>query len=420
MHSLILVGGQWGDEGKGKIIDYLSEKADIIVRYSGGNNAGHTVCVGNDVFKFHLIPSGIIHKGKLNIIGNGTVIDPGVLVNEISQLEKRGYAVSGSLIISSTAHVIRERHKEEDAGHHSKTIGTTGRGIGPCYRDKISRQGLRMHEFITGQSAEAEKLRPFVQDTAVLINEALDAGKKVLFEGAQGTLLDVDHGTYPFVTSSNPTAGGALTGSGVGPGKIKEVAGVFKAYVTRVGGGTFPTELGTEESLHNEKSLADLKKEGIFEKVCQETIIKIDDYNRGRLLRIQGNEYGTTTGRPRRTGWFDAAAARYAAMINGLNSLIIMKLDVLQNIPKIKICSSYQLSGRKISNFPVTQISNAVPVYEEVEGWDEDISGCRSLSELPKAARKYLSRIEELAGVPISIVSVGPRRDQTIVIRDLI
>ncbi len=420
MHSLILVGGQWGDEGKGKIIDYLSEKADIIVRYSGGNNAGHTVCVGNDVFKFHLIPSGIIHKGKLNIIGNGTVIDPGVLVNEISQLEKRGYAVSGSLIISSTAHVIRERHKEEDAGHHSKTIGTTGRGIGPCYRDKISRQGLRMHEFITGQSAEAEKLRPFVQDTAVLINEALDAGKKVLFEGAQGTLLDVDHGTYPFVTSSNPTAGGALTGSGVGPGKIKEVAGVFKAYVTRVGGGTFPTELGTEESLHNEKSLADLKKEGIFEKVCQETIIKIDDYNRGRLLRIQGNEYGTTTDRPRRTGWFDAAAARYAAMINGLNSLIIMKLDVLQNIPKIKICSSYQLSGRKISNFPVTQISNAVPVYEEVEGWDEDISGCRSLSELPKAARKYLSRIEELAGVPISIVSVGPRRDQTIVIRDLI
>ena len=304
MHSLILVGGQWGDEGKGKIIDYLSEKADIIVRYSGGNNAGHTVCVGNDVFKFHLIPSGIIHKGKLNIIGNGTVIDPGVLVNEISQLEKRGYAVSGSLIISSTAHVIRERHKEEDAGHHSKTIGTTGRGIGPCYRDKISRQGLRMHEFITGQSAEAEKLRPFVQDTAVLINEALDAGKKVLFEGAQGTLLDVDHGTYPFVTSSNPTAGGALTGSGVGPGKIKEVAGVFKAYVTRVGGGTFPTELGTEESLHNEKSLADLKKEGIFEKVCQETIIKIDDYNRGRLLRIQGNEYGTTTDRTRRTGWF--------------------------------------------------------------------------------------------------------------------
>ncbi|MCK5282441.1 MAG: adenylosuccinate synthetase [Nanoarchaeota archaeon] len=428
VNTLIIVGGQWGDEGKGKIVDYLTEKADLIVRYAGGNNAGHTVVVGDQTYKFHLIPSGIIHKDKLNIIGNGTVIDPDVLVKEIEDLEKMGYNIDDTkLMLSSSAHTILQKHKDEDnpeTNANSKKIGTTGRGIGPCYKDKIVRTGLRIGEYTHSGTRAAKKLNPLVRDTYIIINDALKKQKKVLFEGAQATLLDIDHGTYPFVTSSNPTAGGALTGSGVGPTNIDSVIGIFKAYITRVGGGPFATELGTEQETKNEESILDLKKElseEAMSRLKRKNIKRANEgneYSQGRLLRIQGYEYGTTTGRPRRTGWFDVVAARYAVAINGLSSMVMTKLDVLQNLKEINVCVAYEIDGKKVVNFPldIKKLAKARPIYETLPGWDEAISKVKSFNDLPKNARRYVERLEELCESPISIVSVGPKRSQTMVL----
>ena len=428
--TIIIIGGQWGDEGKGKIVDFLTEKADLVVRFAGGNNAGHTVVVGDTTYKFHLIPSGIIHKDKLNLIGNGTVIDPDVLVSEIEGLENMGYTVDSSkLVLSSCAHTILEKHKDEDnpeTNANSKKIGTTGRGIGPCYKDKITRTGIRIGEYVNSGTNAAKKLKPLVKDTYIIINDAINSNKKVLFEGAQGTLLDIDHGTYPFVTSSNPTAGGALTGSGVGPTKINSVIAIMKAYITRVGGGPFATELGTEEQTKDEDSIIDLKKElseEAMNRLKRKAISRAnedDEYAQGRLLRMQGYEYGTTTGRPRRTGWFDVVAARYAVMINGLTSVVITKLDVLQNLKEIKICTRYEIDGEKTINFPLDSklLAKAKPIYEKMPGWDENISNISSFKELPENAKKYVERLEELIGVPICIVSVGPKRSQTMILED--
>jgi len=421
--TIVVVGGQWGDEGKGAIIDYLAEKADAVARFNGGNNAGHTVCVGDEVFKFHLIPSGIVHK-KLNIIGNGTVIDPAVLVKEIEGLEKRGFTINEkNLVVSSNAHVITQAQIEEDKAKGGK-IGTTGRGIGPCYRDKVARIGKKVSDFVKENGKEAKRLKPLVRDTYLIVNDAIEKDKKVLIEGAQGTLLDIDHGTYPFVTSSSPTAGGACTGLGIGPTKINNVIGVFKAYITRVGGGPFPTELGTEEQTKKEESLPELKgklsKEG-FDHLCKKIIHKAnggDEYEQGRLLRLQGGEYGTTTGRARRTGWFDAVAAKYAVMINGLSSIVVTKLDVLTNLNKIKICTRYGIDGKKRDKFPLNleELEKAKPIYLEMNGWDDDLSKVTDFKQLPENAKKYLEKIQEILRVKICIVKVGPKRNQTIVL----
>ena len=419
--TIIVVGGQWGDEGKGKIVDFLAEKADVVIRYAGGNNAGHTVVVGDKKFKFHLIPSGIVHQ-KLNIIGNGTVVDPEVLVSEIESLEKMGFKIDDKLVVSSSAHTILPKHREEDNPKKSlqaKKIGTTGRGIGPCYRDKIARTGMRISEFVESDSEIARKIKPLVRDTCFIINEAIESGKRVLFEGAQGTLLDIDHGTYPFVTSSNPTAGGALTGTGVGPTKIDSVIGVFKAYTTRVGAGPFPTELGSEEQTNAEGRWDDV--EAKYREALEEALKKAnegDEYYQGKYMRLKGMEYGTTTGRPRRTGWFDGVAARYSVMINGMSAIAIMKLDVLGGLKRIKICKAYEVDGEVTENFILNtkKLWEVKPVYEEVPGWEEDIGDARSFDELPENARNYLKKIEETARAKIAIVSVGPRRDQTIVL----
>jgi adenylosuccinate synthase len=428
--TIIIVGAQWGDEGKGKFVDFLTEQADLVVRYAGGNNAGHTVVVGDTTYKFHLIPSGIIHKDKLNVIGNGTVIDPDVLVKEIENLENSGYEINSSkLILSSSAHTILQKHKDEDnpaTNPNSKKIGTTGRGIGPCYKDKINRTGMRIGTYVNTNTSAAKKLKPLVKDTYSIVNEFINHGKKVLFEGAQGTLLDIDHGTYPFVTSSNPIAGGALTGSGVGPTKIDSVIGILKAYITRVGGGPFATELGTESETKNEDSLNDMKKdlsEEAFAMITKKIIKRANEgseYDQGRLLRMQGYEYGTTTGRPRRTGWFDVVAAKYAVMINGLTSAIITKLDVMQNLKELKICTAYEIDGKKTQYFPLdsAKLAKARPIYETMPGWDEDISKAKTFKELPKNAQKYVERLQELIGIPISIVSVGPKRSQSIVLNE--
>ncbi len=427
-NTLIIVGGQWGDEGKGKIVDFLTEKSDVVVRYAGGNNAGHTVVVGNQTYKLHLIPSGIIHSNKLNIIGNGTVIDPEVIVGEIDNLKKMGFNITqNNLVISATAHTILPKHKMEDnpeKNQLSKQIGTTGRGIGPCYRDKIVRVGMRMGDYVNSSDRFAKTLKPYVKETYKIINDSIDSDKKVLFEGAQGTLLDIDHGTYPFVTSSNAIAGGALTGSGVGPTKIANVTGIFKAYVTRVGAGPFPTELGTDEETKKEESFLTVKKE-LGDEACKRLIGKVmqkvkegDEYSIGRLLRMQGFEYGTTTGRARRTGWFDAVAANYAIAVNGLTSAVITKLDVLQNLKEVKICVAYEIDGKRTTDFPldIKQLAKAKPIYETMPGWTEDISNAKKIDDLPKACRNYLSRLHEIIKIPLSIVSVGPKRDQTIVL----
>ncbi len=423
---IIIVGGQWGDEGKGKIVDFLTEKADVVARYNGGNNAGHTVVVENETFKFHLIPSGIVHKGKLNIIGNGTVIDPNVFVGEIEGLEKRGFAISDkNLVVSANAHVILPEYVEEDKKTGGK-VGTTGRGIGPAYTYKAARVGVRMCDYIKKDAKEAKKIAPLVKNTWIIINDYIDNGNNVLLEGAQGSLLDIDHGTYPYVTSSNPIAGGACTGLGIGPTKISNVIGVFKAYITRVGGGPFVTELGTDEQAKSEDSLDKLKKtlseEGLNH-LHRKVINKAnegDEYSQGRLLRIQGVEYGTTTGRPRRTGWFDAVAARYAIRINGLSSIVITKLDVLTGLDKIKICVAYSYKGKKVNDFPsnINILKDCKPVYEEVPGWDDDLSRISNYDELPDNAKNYLGRTEKLIGVPVSILSIGPKRSQTIVLKE--
>jgi adenylosuccinate synthase len=374
----VIVGLQFGDEGKGKVVDFLAEKADIVARFAGGNNAGHTVVVGDKKYKFHLLPSGVI-SNKLNIIGNGTVIDPNVLLKEIDEMKEKGIKIDPSkLIISKAAHVILDKHIEEDKAKCGN-IGTTGRGIGPCYKDKIIRTGMRMGEYVK----DNEKLRPFVQDTYLVLDKAIKQGKNILIEGAQGAMLDIDHGTYPFVTSSNPTAGGACTGLGIGPKKIDNVIGILKAYTTRVGNGPFVTEL---------------------------------DDDVGKHLAEVGGEVGTTTGRPRRCGWFDAVIGRYSVIINSTTEIVLTKLDVLSGLNKLKICNSYKIDGESVENYPtdLCLLENVNAEYIEIPGWQEDITECRKFDDLPKNAKAYVKKIEELIGCDISYISVGPKRDQII------
>ncbi len=418
---------QWGDEGKAKVLDALAGSCDVIVRYQGGANAGHTVVVGDDRFAFHLVPSGIIRDGKKCVIANGVVLDPELLLGEISELSERGVEIGDNLIISDRAHVVMPYHKlldgiSEDSMGDGK-IGTTTKGIGPCYVDKANRCGIRVVDMFMPDDFRAmvtarverlnqdlqniygvdpvdgdkmadevlgwaDKLRPHVTDTVTYINEALDAGKDLLFEGAQGCMLDVDFGTYPFVTSSNSTSCGVTAGSGVGPTRIDRVVGIAKAYTTRVGEGPFPTEL-TDEL--------------------------------GELLRKQGNEFGTTTGRPRRCGWFDACAIRYSAMVNNLDAIALTKLDVLSGLDKIKMGVGYKMPDGSIADTvpaSLTRFSSVEPVYEEMPGWSEDIEGCRTVAELPEAAQKYVARLQELSGRPIEMISVGKGRDATILCED--
>ncbi|CAB4915015.1 unannotated protein [freshwater metagenome] len=422
MPSIVIVGAQWGDEGKGKVVDLLAENASVVARFQGGNNAGHTIVRGDEVFKFHLIPSGILYPGTTCVIGNGVVVDPTVLTAEIDGLRDRGVDVS-NLRVSANAHLIMPYHLMLDHAHEAKLgkleIGTTKRGIGPCYADKASRLGIRVQDLLDEKILKQKimaamepkrlMLRPFerdpaldlhamteqymlhgnrlerhIADTASLLHRALDDEELVIFEGAQAALLDIDHGTYPFVTSSNPVAGAACVGSGVGPRDITEVWGVAKAYATRVGAGPFPTELDDEL---------------------------------GEDIRQRGGEFGTTTGRPRRTGWLDIIALRYAARINGMTALAITKLDVLGGHDTIRVCTGYQTSdGAELDTFPYHQtvLHHAKPIYTDLPGWHEDITGCRTVDELPENALGYLRFIEEHAGVPISLVGVGPARDQIV------
>lgn len=424
MAGIVLVGAQWGDEGKGKITDLIADDFDYVVRFQGGNNAGHTIVHGGRTIKLHLIPSGIMYPNITPVIGNGCVIDPKVLLEEMDRLEADGLSTR-RLLISSNAHLIMPYHRDLDmASEHrlgSQEIGTTRRGIGPAYMDKSSRMGLRVQDltdehifrkkveaalrekndilvklygmapYTVDQIAQeylvyADRIRPHVEDTSLVINKALDANQWVLFEGAQGTLLDLDHGTYPFVTSSSPVAGGACIGAGVGPRRINRILGIAKAYITRVGSGPFPTELS--DSI-------------------------------GRQLIEIGHEYGTTTGRERRAGWYDAVIVKYAARINGLTDLIITKLDVLSGLETIKVCVAYEYEGRRYHDLPPHQtvFHHARPVYEEMPGWKTDISGCRNLDELPTEAKDYIELIEELADVPVAMIAVGPSREQTIMRR---
>ncbi|NTW04972.1 MAG: adenylosuccinate synthase [Peptococcaceae bacterium] len=426
MATVVLIGAQWGDEGKGKVTDYLARNADLVVRYQGGNNAGHTVVADGREYKLHLIPSGILYSDKQCLIGNGVVLDPQVFLREINGLIEQGISVE-KLKISPRTHVIMPYHLKMDAIDEERRgtnkIGTTGRGIGPAYTDKASRVGIRIAELVDPESlAEVlenvlaeknqlfteyhdstafdykemletyieygQKLAPFVADVSILVNDAIKEGRNILFEGAQGTLLDLDHGTYPYVTSSHPVAAAACLGTGVGPSKIDKVIGIAKAYITRVGEGPFPTELNDEN---------------------------------GEYLRREGFEFGTTTGRPRRCGWFDAVISRYAARINGLDYLAVTKLDVLSGLEKILICNEYQLDGKVITEFPTTikELSRCKPVYQEMPGWKEDITKIRKLEDLPANARKYLEKISELSGVPVAIIGVGPGRDQTLMLKNL-
>ena len=419
MSVTVLVGSQWGDEGKGKIVDILSEKFDIVARYQGGANAGHTVEIGEKQYILHLIPSGILRDGVKCVIGNGVVIDPQALLDEIKILEDNGISVEGRLFISHNAHLIMPYHKLLDSISESgkNKIGTTGRGIGPCYIDKFDRKGIRIVDLLNRDVLEKklrinveeknillkklyddkgfdiddiikeyisfdEAIDSYVTDVPLLLNDAIKEGKNILLEGAQGTLLDVDHGTYPFVTSSNPTSGGASTGSGIPPNKIDNVFGIVKAYTTRVGNGPFPTELRDEV---------------------------------GEKLRKEGAEFGATTGRPRRCGWFDAFLVRYSAMINGIDTVAITKLDVLSIFEKINVCVGYKLNGKLLKSFPsdVDRLSTVIPVYKTVDGWMEDISECKSYDDLPQKTKEYLEFISDQANIKIEIISVGPKRRQT-------
>ncbi|MEK6828238.1 MAG: adenylosuccinate synthase [Nanoarchaeota archaeon] len=400
--NIAVIGMEWGDEGKGKIIDFLAEKADVIARFNGGNNAGHTIEADGKKIVLHLIPSGVMHKNKLNVVGNGLVVDPRVLLQEIKFLERNGIKISPeNLVISENAHVILPHHVEEDK-KAGGAIGTTARGIGPAYADKASRIGLKVYEFVDDDIFKkrfgeeefyqeykkyAENLRPYVNDTTSIINYAISKNKKILFEGAQGTLLDIDHGTYPFVTSSSAIAGGVCTGLGISPKKVQSVLGVCKAYKTRVGLGPFPTEITGAV---------------------------------GEKIQKIGREFGATTGRQRRVGWFDALIGKYAVMINGIDSIALTKLDVFTTVDKLKICVAYKYKGNIIKNFTtnIKVLQNCQPIYEEFDGWWDDISKIRNYDKLPNNAKKYLRRIEELLKVPISIVSVGPKREQTIVARN--
>lgn len=419
MPNLVILGAQWGDEGKGKVIDIFAPKSDYIVRYQGGNNAGHTVVIGEDEFILHLIPSGILHKGKVCVIGNGVVIDPKALLEEIATLENKGISVSGRLFISEEAHVILPYHRKLDElkEEKRKKIGTTKRGIGPCYADKVARSGIRIADLMDDEvfreklkanltekneilakiygagefsfenlyreySGYAASIKKYVSNTAVLLNEAIRSKKRILFEGAQGTLLDVDHGTYPFVTSSNSTAGGASTGTGVGPTRIDKVLGVVKAYTTRVGEGPFPTEFS--------KDLMD-------------------------RIRKKGNEFGATTGRPRRCGWFDSVVVRHSIMVNGIDEIVVTKLDVLDELDSIKICTSYKFGGKAYRDFPsnIKVLNGLEPVYETLPGWREDTTRVTSYSRLPRNAKKYLKRIQDILKTKIVLISVGSERKQT-------
>jgi adenylosuccinate synthase len=427
MPAIVLLGAQWGDEGKGKATDLLGDRVDYVVRYQGGNNAGHTVVIGDQKYALHLLPSGILSPNVIPVIGNGVVIDPAVLLTEIKGLNERGIDTS-KLKISTNAHLITPYHRTIDKVSErflgKSKIGTTGRGIGPAYADKINRIGIRVQDLfdpsILRQKIEAalhdknqilikvfnrkgitvdevldeylgyaQVLKPYVVDTALLLDQALKSGKNVLLEGSQGTLLDVDHGTYPFVTSSNPTAGGASTGSGIGPTKITRVIGILKAYTTRVGSGPFPTELFDAD---------------------------------GDALRKIGGEVGVTTGRNRRCGWFDAPIARYAVRVNGLTDFFLTKLDVLTGWEKIPVCVAYEVDGVRVEELPASQTDfhHAKPIYEYLPGWKENISKAKTVADLPNNAREYVKFLEKVSGAPISAIGVGPGRDETIVVRDLI
>ncbi|MDI6892658.1 MAG: adenylosuccinate synthase [Actinomycetota bacterium] len=424
MPAIVLVGAQWGDEGKGKITDLLADQMDMVVRYQGGDNAGHTVVDGDQEFRFHLIPSGILYPHITPVIANGVVVNPKVLIEEIEGLEAKEISTE-KLLVSCDAHLVMPYHLILDGARELKLgkakIGTTRKGIGPAYADKAARTGLRVQdmldmkifrekletalveknailtklygldpldaeEIIENYGGYAKELKGFIADTSLVINKALDEDKNVFFEGAQGTLLDLDHGTYPFVTSSSPVAGGVCVGAGIGPKRIDKVLGVVKAYVTRVGSGPFPTELNNAV---------------------------------GDALRESGGEYGTTTGRPRRCGWFDAVILRYAARINGLTGVVVTKIDVLSQFSSLKICMGYKYKGKVYKDFPSHQtiIHKCVPIYEELEGWAESLADITEYEDLPEAAKKYLARIEELGGVPIEMVSVGPKRRQIIMMR---
>ncbi len=422
MPATVVIGAQWGDEGKGKVVDLLAERSDMVARYQGGNNAGHTIVAGDEVYKLNLVPSGILYPGTLCVIGNGTVVDPGALCREISGLEERGISLD-TLRISGNAHLIMPYHVMLDGAAEMRlgkfSIGTTRRGIGPCYEDKAARVGIRVQDLLdpkilvrkleialeakneilqklydlprlepeavaTELLEHAERLRPFIADTALLIDETLRAGKTVLFEGAQGTMLDIDHGTYPFVTSSNPVAGAACTGTGIGPTRIDRVLGVSKAYVTRVGEGPFPSEL--------------------------------DDADGQRMLE-RGNEFGTTTGRQRRCGWIDLVALRYAVRLSGMTQLALTKLDVLSGFARVRMCVAYRdREGNRLTDFPYHQtvFHGCTPEYEDMPGWDEDLSEARTLDDLPLRAREYVDAIAAAVDVPITLIGTGQGRHQVI------
>jgi adenylosuccinate synthase len=427
MANVVIIGTQWGDEGKGKVVDLLTGKADCVVRFQGGNNAGHTLVVNNRKFIFHLIPSGVLHPGKTCLIGNGVVIDPCVLIHEMDRLQEHGFAVTPeNFIVSRYAHVIMPYHRALDAAREKRKgktkIGTTGRGIGPCYEDKIGRSGIRVHDLLDPGSlteklnlnldeknfllqrffdeepldpsaileeylAYGQRLAPFMGDVSDFIYQADQSGKNILFEGAQGTHLDIDHGTYPFVTSSNTVAGNVCCGVGIGPTRIHKVLGVVKAYTTRVGGGPFPTEL--------------LGHTGV-------------------RLREIGGEFGATTGRPRRCGWLDMVVVNSAIRLNGLSGLVITKLDVLTGLPALNIATAYQSASSRRTTIPpeLAALEACEPVLEEFPGWEEDIRGVRRFDDFPLNTRRYLRAIEELAGIPLAIISVGPARDETIILRN--
>jgi adenylosuccinate synthase len=427
MSNVVVVGAQWGDEGKGKVVDLLSSRADLVVRFQGGNNAGHTLVVNGEKTVCHLIPSGILHHDKKNLIGNGVVVDPGVFLEEIKTLTKKGIAISPkNLSVSEKAHLIMPYHTAIDIAREAKKgdakIGTTGRGIGPCYEDKAGRRGIRVVDLMEPDLLEekirhnleeknfllanffkaaplefqpmfdsyakmAEQLAPYISDVSLEVDKAISAGKKILFEGAQGTHLDIDHGTYPFVTSSNPVAGSVCAGVGIGPDKLHHIVGIVKAYTTRVGAGPFTTELFDET---------------------------------GDYIQEKGAEFGATTGRRRRCGWLDLVMIRDSVRFNGLTSLSITKLDVLTGLDTVKICVAYEMDGERLESRPASlaRLAKCTPVYEELPGWKEDISSARTMDQLPRQARDYLKRIEKITDVPLSIVSVGQMRDQTIELMD--
>lgn len=432
MPNVVVIGAQWGDEGKGKVVDLLTEHAQVVVRFQGGNNAGHTLVVGGQKTVLHLIPSGILHSGKTCVIGNGVVVDPAVLVGEIDALKVRGFLKDDAqLLISDNAHVIFPWHKLLDSlrekARGGSAIGTTGRGIGPAYEDKVARRGIRVRDLLNADRLRTriearlpaaldelrdlcakagdpvpqlevpqllaeftglgERLKPFVHDASLYLSGQVRRGARILFEGAQGTLLDVDHGTYPFVTSSNCVAGNAAVGSGLGPTAIDKVMGISKAYTTRVGGGPFPTELNDAI---------------------------------GDQLRKVGDEFGTTTGRPRRCGWLDGVVLRYASRVNGLWGMALTKLDVLSGLKTLQICTAYELDGQKVTELPgdYEDLERVKPIYETLQGWDEQIAGVRTFDELPENAKRYVRRVEEVSGVPVVCVSVGADRGETVLLQN--